>query len=292
MILERKKQTKKTILCLTPALGLIAFFYLVPFIMAVYYSFTNKTLIGARSQNYDFIGFENYIRMFADTRFFTSFMNTMIFLFFSAVIGQQILGFAIAHLMQNKGRRLRRVVGTSVILGWVTPEVVVSFVFFAFFNTAGSLNNFLGIFGVKPVAWLFDFAMISVILANIWRGTAFSMLMFQSALSNVPDDSIEAAKMDGANWWQMLFKITLPIIKGTITTNTILVTLQTIGLFGLIFALTGGGPGNDTTTVPIYMYTTAFAAHQIGYGTAMAVVLLLFGIMLSVFYIKSFKHEV
>lgn len=290
--MEIKRQTKKAILCLTPALGLVTLFYLVPSIIALMYSFTNKTLIGTKSQNYDFIGLENYIQMFADTRFMTALMNTIVFLLFSAVLGQQILGFAIAYLMQNKGKRLRRVVGTSILLGWVTPEVVVSLVFFAFFNTAGSLNDFLGLFGAKPIAWLFDYAMIAVILANIWRGTAFSMLMFQSALSNVPDDSIEAARIDGANRWQLLFKITLPIIKGTVITNTILVTLQTIGLFGLIFALTGGGPGFNTTTLPIYMYNKSFVSYQIGYGTAMAIVLLLSGIMLSSFYMKSFKHEV
>lgn len=292
MILDKKSRTLKTIMLLSPALILIALFYLAPSIMAFIYSFTNKTLIGSKSQNYDFVGLKNYIQMFADPRFVTSLINTIVFLLFSAVLGQQILGFTIAHLMQDRGRGIRRFVGTAVLLGWVTPEVVVSFVFFAFFNTAGSLNDFFGSFGAKPVAWLFDYAMVAVILANIWRGTAFSMLMFQSALSNVPDDSIEAAKIDGANGLQLLFKITLPIIKGTIITNTILVTLQTIGLFGLIYALTGGGPGYKTTTVPIYMYNKAFVSYQLGYGTAMAIVLLLLGILLSAFYMKSFKQEV
>lgn len=290
--MNRKHQITKFIALLSPALLFILIFYLAPSIMALIYSLTNKTLVGMHSMNFDFVGFKNYIQMFLDKRFITSLINTIVFLLCSAVLGQQILGFIIAHMMQKKSPRLRRFVGTAVLLGWVSPEVVVSFIFFAFFNTSGSLNDFLGIFGLKPVAWLFDYAMLSVIFANVWRGSAFSMLMYQSALSNVPDDSIEAARIDGANRRQLLFKITLPIIKGTIITNTILVTLQTIGLFGLIFALTGGGPGYDTTTVPIYMYNKSFVSYQLGYGTAMAIVLLILGMLLSVFYIRSFKHEV
>lgn len=289
---KKTRQNIKAISFLSPALILILLFYFAPSIMALVYSFTDKALIGAKSQNFSFVGLKNYIMMFSDPRFIESLINTIVFLLFSAVLGQQIVGFAIARFMEKQSKGLQRIVGTSVLLGWVTPEVVVAFVFFAFFNTAGSLNNFLAGFGIKPIAWLFDYGMLAVILANIWRGSAFSMLMYQSALSNVPDEIVEAAWLDGASGFQLLFRIILPIIKGTIVTNTILVTLQTIGLFGLIFALTGGGPGYDTTTIPIYMYQKSFVSYQLGYGTAMAIVLLLFGILLSFFYMKSFKHEI
>ncbi len=218
-------------------------------------------------------------------------LNTIVFLFFSALVGQQVLGFALAYMMEKKNAFIRRFVGTAVLLGWVTPEVVVSFIFFAFLNTEGSLNSFLGVFGVGPVAWLYDHAMVAIIFANIWRGTAFSMLIFQSALGNVSDSIKEAARIDGANIFQILFRIIIPLISGSIVTNTILITLQTIGLFGLIYALTGGGPGFDTTTVPIYMYNKAFSAYQLGYGTAMAIVLVIFGMIMSLFYMKSFKRS-
>ena len=288
---KKTRQNIKIIGFLSPALVLIILFYCAPSIMALIYSFTDKALLGVKSKEFGFVGIQNYTKMFADSRFIESLINTVVFLLFSAVLGQQILGFTIARFMEKQGKGLQRFVGTSVLLGWVTPEVVVAFVFFAFFNTTGSLNNVLGYLGIKPIAWLFDYGMLAVILANIWRGTAFSMLMYQSALSNVPDDAVEAAWLDGANGFQLLFRIILPIIKGTIVTNTVLVTLQTIGLFGLIFALTGGGPGYDTTTVPIYMYQKSFVSYQLGYGTAMAIVLLLFGILLSALYMKSFKHE-
>jgi len=244
------------------------------------------------SLEYDFVGLTNYIFMINDSRFIVSFINTLVFLMFSAILGQQILGFTIAFLMQKKSERIRRFVGTSVLLGWITPEIVVAFIFFAFFSVRGSLNDALGLVGIKPVTWLMNFAMFSVIVANIWRGSAFSMLMYQAALSNVPEEAKESAMIDGANNFQIIFRIILPIIKGTIVTNTILVTLPTIGLFGLIFALTGGGPGYDTTTMPIYMYNKAFVSYQIGYGNAMALILLLIGILLSIIYVKSFKYEI
>lgn len=286
-----KRKIKTAILFLLPSLLLIFVFFALPVFVTIFYSFTNKTLVGVKAINWDFVGIENYKFMFTDKRFFISLKNTIVFLFFSALVGQQVLGFTLAYMMQKKNALLRRFVGTSVLLGWVTPEVVVSFIFFAFLNTEGSLNSFLGVFNIKPIAWLFDHAMLAIIFANIWRGTAFSMLIFQSALGNVSESVKESARIDGANTRQVLFRIIIPLISGSIVTNTILITLQTIGLFGLIYALTGGGPGYDTTTVPIYMYNKAFSAYQLGYGTAMAIILVLFGMLMSVFYMRSFKRN-
>ena len=96
--------------------------------------------------------------------------------------------------------------------------------------------------------------MLSVIIANIWHGTAFSMLNFQSALDNVSGDIEEAARVDGANRVQVLWKIIIPCIKDTIATNIMLNTLSTLGVYGLIYAMTGGGPANKTTTLPIYIW--------------------------------------
>lgn len=286
-----KNQTRSTLVFMAPALILIGIFYLVPAFIAFLYSFTNKSFVGYLAKNYEFVGLENYHSMFLDGDFYTSILNTIVFLFGSAIIGQQVLGFTIAYLMQKASKNLRKIVGVCVLLGWVVPEVVVSVIFFTFLNTEGSLNDVLGWFRIKPTPWLFNKAMLSIIVANIWRGTAFSMLMFDSALKAVPVDIQEAARMDGASKWQNLLFIILPIIKGSILTNTILITLGTLGLFGLIYALTGGGPGLETTTLPIYMYNQAFVSYQIGYGTAMAVVLLLLGTFLSLFYIKSLRHR-
>jgi multiple sugar transport system permease protein len=284
-------KVKKAILFLTPAVFLILLFYGVPAVLSVFYSFTNKSLVGVHSSNWDFVGFQNYVEMFVDKSFWISFLNTIILLVGSAIIGQQVLGFFLAELMEKSNGIVRKVSGLFVLLGWVSPEVVVSFIFYAFFSKTGSINSFLSIFNIEPVAWLYNHAMLSVVIANIWRGTAFSMLMFQSALANVDGSVKEAAKVDGASKLTTLWKIVVPMISGSILTNTILITLQTLGLFGLIYALTGGGPGSDSTTLPIYMYNKAFSAYQLGYGTAIAIIILIFGICLSIFYMNSIRRE-
>ncbi|WP_128577994.1 carbohydrate ABC transporter permease [Geobacillus sp. JS12] len=282
----------RSILFLFPACSLLVIFFIGPILLTFYFAFTNMSLTGMTAQAIEFVGFKNFMYMFSDPNFRVSVIKTIIFLVFSAVIGQQVLGFILALLMKERNRTFRRVIGATVLAGWVTPEIVVAFAFFAFLNEHGTLNTMLQWIGIKPIAWLFTFPMVSVIIANIWHGTAFSMLVFQSALDNVPKSLEEAAIIDGATGWQRLWKIIIPVIKGQIVTNMILVTLQTLGVFTLIYALTGGGPGMATQTLPIYMYNQAFVNYQLGYGTAISLAMLLIGIIASLLYIRLLKVKV
>ena len=274
---------------LLPSIAIMLVFFIYPILLTFYYSFTNLALTGEAAKELKFIGLDNYFRMFEDPTVRVSIWNTLIFLIGSAVIGQQVLGFLIALLMKHKNKTFRRVIGTIVLAGWVTPEIVCALCLYSFFGDEGTLNTILAFFGVSPVTWLFTIPMITIILANIWHGTAFSMLVFQAALDDVPNEIEEAAVVDGASRWQILMRIILPYIKDSITTNMMLVTLQTLGVFGLIYAMTGGGPGNSTTTLPIFMYNQAFVNYQLGYGTAISLLLLVIGIVLSLFYIRWMK---
>ena len=116
------------------------------------------------------------------------------------------------------------------------------------------------------------------------------MLVFQAALDNVPADTTESAMLDGANRWHTLLYIIIPQIKGTVFSNTMLITLKTIGVFDLIFTMTGGGPAGKTQTLPVYMYLQAFKSFQLGYGSAISVVLLALGIALSVLYTRVYRE--
>jgi len=281
----------KTFLFGAPAIILLLLFVLGPIIMTFLFSFTDMSLTGAAAKDMEFVGFDNFVRMFKDPSFKSSVINTIVFLVFSAVIGQQLVGFLVAYLMKQKARPFRSAIGLLVLAGWITPEIVVAFVWFAFLSDDGTLNAILGVTGIEPIAWLLNFPMISVIFVNIWHGAAFCMLMYQAALDDIPQEVEEASKIDGANAWQRLWRITLPMIKGAAVTNMVLVTLQTLGVFTLIYALTGGGPGEDTTTLPLFMYDEAFVNYQLGYGTAISLVLLLMGIILSLFYIKLSKTD-
>lgn len=289
-VFYKKRKTYTWLYFLLPSIAIMLVFFIYPILLTLYYSFTNLALTGEAAKELKFIGLDNYIRMFEDPTVKISIWNTLIFLIGSAVIGQQVLGFLIALLMKHKNKMFRRVIGTIVLAGWVTPEIVCALCLYSFFGDEGTLNAIITFFGIPAVTWLYTVPMVTIILANIWHGTAFSMLVFQAALDDVPSEIEEAAVVDGASSWQILTRITLPYIKDTVTTNMMLVTLQTLGVFGLIYAMTGGGPGNSTTTLPIFMYNQAFVNYQLGYGTAISLLLLFIGIVLSLFYIRSMKE--
>lgn len=288
--LKNKKSPLKKYLFLFPSALLILIFFIFPIILTVFFSFTNSRLTGPGSDSLQFIGFENYIQMFRDSEVAISILNTVIFLL-GALIGQQALGFLIAFLMKKRNKVVRRIVGSLVLIGWIMPEIIVAFCMMTFFGQDGTMDSIAGFFGVHGVAWLYQYPMACVIVANIWHGTAFSMLMFQAALDDVPKEIEEAAVVDGASGFVVLTQIVIPHIKGAIATNTMLNTLSTLGVFGLIYTMTGGGPGTKSSTLPVFMYNEAFINYQIGYGTAISMILLIIGVILSIFYVKTMKLE-
>ncbi|UOQ46399.1 sugar ABC transporter permease [Halobacillus salinarum] len=282
----------RSIFFLLPSWILLLVFFVGPILLTFYFSFTNLALTGTQAQSMEFVGFQNFAAMFEDPGFRVSVMKTIVFLFLSAIVGQQVLGFLLAILMKEKNQAFRRIIGIIVIAGWVTPEIVVAFCWVAFLSDSGTLNMLLNSLGLESITWLYSFPMISVCIANIWHGTAFSMMVFQASLDDVPKTVEEAAIIDGASKFQVLTRIILPMVKGSIVTNMILVTLQTLGVFTLIFTMTGGGPGTATQTLPIFMYNQAFVNYQLGYGTAISLVLLIIGIFASLFYIRSMKVQI
>lgn len=286
MVLE---EAKKSILLL-PAVTLLIAFFIIPILLTVYYSFTNLALSGSNAANFKLVGFDNYKKMLMDPNTMIAIKNTLIFLV-GCLLGQTILGFLIAYLMKNKNKTFRSIVGPCILAGWVMPEIVVALCCSSFFQETGTLSMLTGIFNIPPIAWLYQHPMGAVIAANIWHGTAFSMMNFQSALDNVSGDIEEAARVDGANRLQTLIRIIVPCIKDTIATNTMLNTLSTLGVFGLVYIMTGGGPGTSTMTLPIYMYRQAFTSGQMGAGTAIGMLILAVGIVCSVIYARILKSD-
>lgn len=291
--LKNMSDNIKTSIFLSPALIFLFIFFFTPMILTVLFSFTNLALTGSQAQNLQFIGFDNFTKLFNDPRLYQSISKTLIFLIFSAVLGQSLLGFVIAFLMKGKNESFRKIIGIAVIAAWVTPEIVVAFSWVAFLGSNGTANAIItSLSSVQPIAFLFEYPMVSVIVANIWRGTAFSMMAFQTALDDIPLEIEEAAILDGATRWESVKMITIPMVKGTIATNIMLVTLQTLGVFTLIYTMTGGGPGTDTLTLPVYMYQQAFVSYQLGYGTAISLVILAIGAIFSLIYMKLLKVEI
>ena len=273
---------------LLPAALLLALFFVGPMLWCVYTAFTNTALTG--SGTVSFTGLANFDRLVHDPSFWHSILLTLLFVIGSAVIGQNTLGLLVALLMRGRNRVTRLVVTGLVLAAWAVPEVVAAFCWYAFLYRTGTLNALLQHVGLSQ-NWLYTTPMLAVILANVWRGTAFSMLVYDAALAEVPPELLEAAAIDGASDWQRLRHVTLPLIRRSIVSNLMLITLQTLAAFGLIFVMTGGGPGTASQTTPLYMYEQSFKFYELGYGTAIALVLLLVGALFSVIYLRLIRLE-
>jgi multiple sugar transport system permease protein len=276
---------------LAPAIGLMLVFLAGPILYCVYAAFTNMALTGTGAANVKFVGLDNFRKAFGSHAFTNSIWLTLVFTLISAIIGQNTLGLGLALLMRRSTKVIRSFVGTAVIGAWVLPEVVAAYLLSAFFNTDGTLNVILHKVGLPGQDWLYAAPIIAVSIANIWRGTAFSMLVYSAALSEVPKEIEESAEMDGASGLKRLIFVTLPMISRAIMTNLMLITLQTLSVFGLIFAMTRGGPGTKSQTLPLYMYEQAFSFSQIGYGTAIALVMLAIGAVFSLIYLRGLNAE-
>lgn len=283
-------QTLTRLLPLSPALVLLLLFLAVPIGYCAYIAFTNLQLTGQAHPS--FVGFANFRTAFKDSEFLNAVWLTLVFTVLSSLVGQNTIGLALAALMQRASKPVRTLTGGIVITAWVLPEVVAGFLLYAFFRREGTLNAILDWLHLPSQNWLFTLPILAVSFANVWRGTAFSMLVYSAALNEIPKEITEAAEVDGASGWRRMWHITLPMIRRSIGTNLMLNTLQTLSVFGLIWVMTRGGPGNKSQTLPLYMYEQAFQNSMIGYATAVALLLLLVGSLFSVIYMRLLRTEV
>ncbi|GAA4673407.1 carbohydrate ABC transporter permease [Streptomyces youssoufiensis] len=275
---------------LTPATALLLLFLGGPIVYCVAIAFTDMQLTGSSSTS--FVGLDNFRHAFEDEDFRNAVVLTLVFTVLSSLVGQNTLGLGLALLMRRASGPVRTLVGSLTIAAWVVPEIVAGFLLYAFFRDEGTLNAVLDWAHLPSQDWLYSAPIIAVSLANVWRGTAFSMLIYSAALAEIPREITEAAEVDGAGGWRRLWHITLPMIRRSIGTNLMLNTLQTLSVFGLIWAMTRGGPGNRSQTLPVFMYDQAFLKALIGYGTAVALLLLLIGALFAAVYLRLLRTEV
>ena len=266
---------------------MLVFFY--PVFEIVRLSFTDANLV---NQSFEY-SLQSYLSLFTLPGFGQMLWTTALFVFFSALL-QMVLGFIIA-LLVDQGTK-RKLVGTvvartAVLSAWAIPGVVIGIIWKMMYSESesGILNYLLHLMGSEQtVSFLSDptHALISVTLANVWRGTAFSMILIYAALQTFPADLLEAAKIDGANLWQRLCKVVIPVLSPILMINLILVTVQTFNTFDMIMALTGGGPGKSTEVIALSIYNSIFHEFQLGRGAATAVVLLGINILMTVVYFR------
>ena len=211
---------------ITLAVLLLSIAYVFPAIWAIYASLTDRALLGFGAQETEFIGLDNYRRLW-DTPDFPKFVrNSVAFVIGSAVIGQTGLGFVLALLIDHAHRcraRLGSLAYAAVLVAWVSPPAFAAAVWGNVFDYRhGVLNSALGSMGIGPVDMLGEYPMLSVILADVWRGTAFAMVIFLGALQTIPPQVHEAARLDGAGAVRRLRDLTVPLLAhiGAIVTAT------------------------------------------------------------------------
>lgn len=288
-------RTDKLILLgfLAPAFILLAAFYIFPALWAVRISFTNLALTGANALNYDFVGFKSYERLFNNPEFFGALGRTVIFTI-GTCAGQFTIGMLAALLLSRRRLFGQGLLLSVIILPMVVPPLIQALLWQNMLASGefGTLNRLLGLVGLAPVEWVRDWPMLSIILVNFWNNSGFAMILFLAGLENIPTDILESAQIDGANGRQTLFYIKLPLIRYVILLWLLLNTLGCLNTFDLVYALTRGGPGVETTIMGIFMYNQGFRYFELGLGSATAVILLLISFTIAVIYVRLMRVSV
>jgi len=271
-----------------PALLLVAVFLVFPALWTLYLGLTNYRLTGIAAARPQLVGLDNYRQALADPGFLAALWRTLVFVFGSAIVGQSVLGFVVAWYLRTAHPVVRRTVETLVLLAWILPSSIVAFLWVAFLDGGdGTLNALLG---TRGHAWLVDNAMLSIVVFNAWRGTAFSMLLFSAALAGVPPSQLETARLAGASGWQQLRDVVFPHTRGHILTNTLLISLWTFNDF-TPYLITAGGPNHATEILPVFIYVTAIYGGQLGFGAAISLLMLLINLLIALGYLRLLRER-
>lgn len=290
---HERRAERQLLIILLPSLVLLLAFVVYPALYSIYLSFTNEALTGAAALRPRFVGLRNYARLFNDAKFWNSLLVTFFFVVGSAVIGQFVLGLVSAMALRRE-IRFRQIFSSIILLPNAAPEVVAGFMWISMLagGEHATLSRIVSFFGIAPADWLNTFPLAMIIIVNTWRGIATAMILLTAGLSTIPNEIYEAARMDGATPSQMFRRITLPLMMPTILLYMLISAVSTIAVFGLVYALTRGGPGGATELVSIYIYNQSFTAFQLGYGAAVAVVALIISLILGIGYVRAMKVEI
>lgn len=267
-----------------PALIIVGVLLIYPIFSSLYYSMTTKHLI---RPSYDFVGLANYQAVLSDPNFFKAFLTSIVWTICS-LVGQLIIGFTSA-LAINRVKVGKSVYRTLMIIPWAFPSIVIALSWKWILNgVSGFLPNILVQLGIcsELPQFLSDNSLVflTLIFINVWFGAPMIMVNILSALQTIPQDQYEAAQIDGASKLQQFWHITVPHIKIVVGLLVVLRTIWVFNNFDMIYLLTGGGPANATTTVPIYAYNMGWGTKMLGKSSAVTMLLLAFLLLVCIVY--------
>ncbi|MEL6150131.1 MAG: sugar ABC transporter permease [Chloroflexota bacterium] len=272
-----------------PAIILVGGLMYYPMLQTFYESLFTTSLL---NPNPEFVGLETYREMFSDDDFWQIVLNTMVWTF-SVVVLQNIIGMG-AALLVNENLPTRGIVRAMILLPWVLPGVVGAILWrFLYDPQLGLINSMLIGWGVTDtrIGWLAepDLAMISVIIAAVWKGFPFSTVIYLAALQGIDKEQIEASQIDGANVVQRFFRIILPSISGIIRLNLLLTTIFTFNYFDMVWITTRGGPLDATHIFPTRIYELGFGQFRFGEASAYGVVSVLMLSVIALLYLNEIR---
>ena len=275
--ISARKRLRLDYVSVTMTIGVLLYLavIIVPLLVSFYFSFTNFNMLKATNS---FVGVKNYFSLFADD----TFLSTLIFTLKTSLIVTLLangLGLIVAILLNHQGL-FYTLLRTVFFIPQVLSAVVIGFIWSGMLNSQRGLVNILlhevGLLGANTnISWLGtpELATLSVIGVCIWQMMGFCTVVYLAALQSVPQDLIDAARVDGANRWQMFSNVTFPLLSPGVTVNVVLVLIMMFKLYDIIQVLTAAGPAGSTESLAYYITRMAFTANQVGYASAMAVVL-------------------
>ena len=265
---------------LTPTLIVLLVMTAYPLIFTFVYSFTDYNYLKG-TENASFVLFDNYVSLFKNGYFQQAVWNTIKFTILAVVL-EMALGLLIAVFVNSlkRGQKIMRtlLLAVTVALSW---RMMLS-------ANYGIINQFLKGLGLPVFNWFMDTktAFGTILLIDVWQNVPFVFLLLYASLQSVSENQYEAARIDGAGFFQQFWYITLPNIKGSLALCALLRTIDTFRLFEKVNVLTGGGPAGTTTTITQFLYTYGIKSLDFGFGSAGAIVMTLLVLILSSFYIK------
>ncbi|MFF4803930.1 carbohydrate ABC transporter permease [Streptomyces sp. NPDC001351] len=291
---HRRRSRLTALAFVTPLLVYLAAFYVYPLYRNLDLSLRDYTVRSFVAGDAPFSGWDNFRKVLEDPTFGPAIRHTMIFTFVSIVF-QYVIGLALAVFF-NRHFRLAPTLRALFLIPWLLPLIVSASTWSWMFNSeSGVVNYFLHFVGVNPVGWLTspDWALTSVIVANIWIGIPFNLVILYSGLQNIPAELYEAAALDGASAWQQFRRITFPLLRPVSAITLLLGLVYTLKVFDLIWIMTKGGPGDASSTLATWSYQLGFGTllPKFGPGAAVGNILILIALVFGLLHIRVQRRQ-
>lgn len=259
---------------LAPALLILVIGLVYPLITTVQMSFIDYNM-GTPWETREWVGLKWFKKLIADGDTWYSFWVTLRYGFWVVLI-EIILGTGLALALERpiRGASIYR---TALIMPLMISPIVVGLIWRYLFDArTGMINYYLGQIGIEPILWLSDpnIALTSLIITDVWQWTPFIFIIVLAGLQGIPKDVIEASEIDGANWWQMTFLVKLPMIKSVLIVALLMRIVDVYKVVEVVFILTEGGPGLETELLALHVYKVAFLSQNLGYASAISMLLL------------------